>query len=154
MAAVDAGRVAVTAADRPELLAALAAFPGRLADAARAGAHRAVAAGEWTPEQVVRHLIASEVEVHHSRLADLSTQDDPRWAWAEPAPWPGEPDLTLDQLLERFAHLRTETIALVEGLDDEGWARTGTHERLGVWDVAGVLRNAVDHDEDHLRGLI
>jgi hypothetical protein len=38
-------------------------------------------------------------------------------------------------------------------LDDAGWARTGTHARLGVFDVEALLQNAIDHDREHLRGL-
>jgi hypothetical protein len=138
---------------RAELLAALTAYPDRLADAARAVAERPVPDGEWTPEQVVRHLIAVEVEVHQARFTDLERDQDPTWDWAEPGPWPGEPELTLDQLLERFAHLRAETIATVDGWDDAAWARAGTHTTYGSLDVAGLVRNATTHDEEHLRGL-
>jgi DinB superfamily len=146
----------VTAADRATLLDDLAAFPARLATAARvaaAGQGPTPAAGEWGPADVVRHLIAVEADVHQARLRDLATTDDPRWDWAEPGPWPGEPTLTLDELLVRFADLRRSTIATADALDDAGWARTGTHARLGVWDVAGLLRNAVEHDADHLSGV-
>ncbi len=139
--------------DRAELLAALAAFPARLADAAAAVAGRAVPDGEWTPEQVVRHLIAVEVQVHQARFADLTRERNPTWDWAEPGPWPGDPDLTLGQLLERFAHLRTETTAIVGSWDDAGWGRAGTHATYGTLDVAGLVRNALTHDEEHLRGL-
>ena len=138
---------------RAELLAGLAGFPDRLSGAARGAAARPTLDGEWTPELVVRHLLAVEVDVHHARLRDLETVDDPRWSWAEPAPWTGEPSLDLDALLDRFAALRAATLATVAALDDDGWARTGTHERLGVWDVEGLLGNAVDHDQEHLGGL-
>jgi hypothetical protein len=139
--------------DRADLVVALTAFPGRLEAAARAAATRPTPAGEWGPAEVVRHLIACETDVHQARIADLATLDDARWDWAEPGPWPGEPELTLDALLELFASLRAATIATVAALDEAGWARTGTHSRLGVWDVAGLLANAVAHDEEHLRGL-
>lgn len=138
---------------RPALVAALAGFPPRVGEAARAIDGHSVPAGEWTPELVVRHLIAVETGVHQARLRDLATLDDPRWSWTEPAPWTGEPSLDLDALLDRFAALRAATLATVGALDDAGWARTGTHDRLGVWDVAGLMRNAVDHDEEHLGGL-
>ena len=138
---------------RADVLAGLAGFPERLSGAARAAAARPTPEGEWTPELVVRHLIAVETEVHQARLRDLATLDDPRWSWAEPAPWTGEPSLDLDALLDRFAGLRAATLATVGALEDEGWSRTGTHERLGVWDVAGLLQNAVDHDAEHLGGL-
>ena len=138
---------------RAELLAELAGFPDRLASATRAAAGLPVPDGEWGPNEVARHLIAVETEVHQARLADLATQDAPVWAWAEPGPWPGEPDLTLDALLERFAGLRATTRATLDALDAAGWAQTGTHTRLGVWDVEALVRNAVEHDAEHLRGL-
>jgi hypothetical protein len=140
--------------EHAELLAALAAYPERLAGAARAAADRPVPPGEWTPDLVVRHLIAVEVEVHQARLHDLAVAaEEPRWGWAEPGPWPGEPDLDPAALLSRFASLRTATLATVAALDGAGWARTGVHDRLGRWDVAGLLANAVTHDEEHLTGL-
>ena len=138
---------------RADLLADLAGFPDRLSAAARAASTRSTPAGEWTPELVVRHLIAVETGVHQARLRDLARLDDPRWSWTEPGPWTGEPSLDLDVLLDRFATLRAATLVTVGALDDAGWARTGTHERLGVWDVAGLLRNALDHDQEHLGGL-
>lgn len=140
---------------RAVVLAALDAVPGRLREAARNASvvDRPVPDGSWTPAQVVRHLIAVEVEVHQSRLADLATLAAPRWDWIEPGPWTGEPDLTMEALLKRFAGLRAATLATVATFDDAGWARTGTHARLGLLDVRALLVNAIEHDEHHLAGL-
>ena len=138
---------------RDDLLASLAAVPDRVAAAARSAAVRPVAPGVWTAEQVVRHLVAVETDVHQARLRDLATIAEPRWTWTEPGPWSGEPGLDLDGVVRRFADLRGETLAIVAALDDAGWARSGHHAAFGPLDVAGVLRNAVDHDEEHLRGL-
>ena len=134
-------------------LATLAAFPGRLASAARAGSGRPVPDGEWTVEQVVRHLVAVETDVHQRRLHDLATQTEPTWSWTEPGPWTGEPELDLEGVLRRFAALRKETLAILGALDEAGWARAGRHETFGRLDVAGLVRNAVDHDAQHLAGL-
>ncbi|CAN5515427.1 hypothetical protein BH20CHL7_BH20CHL7_17750 [soil metagenome] len=149
MAPVDATRVT----ERETILAGLAGFPARLRSAAVAAEVRPVPAGEWGPHEVVRHLIACEIDVHQARLADLATVAAPTWGRAEPAPWPGEPEFSLTALLDRFAELRAETLATVVALDDAGWARTGTHETLGVVGAQAVLGNAVSHDEEHLRGL-
>ena len=140
---------------RDELIEAFATFPARLAGAAKArvAEWRPIPDGEWGPNEVVRHLIAVETEVHQARLADLATQDAPTWEWAEPGPWPGEPELSLDALLDRFAGLRAATRATLDTLDAAGWARTGTHTRLGMWDVEALVRNAVEHDAEHLAGL-
>ena len=112
-----------------------------------------IPAGAWGPNEVVRHLIAVELEVHQSRLRDLATSEEPQWVWAEPGPWPGEPERTLDELLDRFAALRAATLATVDALDDDGWSRTGTHASLGRWDVEGLLQSAIDHDAEHLAAL-
>ena len=140
-------------ATREDLLERLTAFPDRVSVAARAAATRPTAQGEWTTEQVVRHLIAVETHVHQARLRDLATIAEPRWTWTEPGPWSGEPEFDLDEVLRRFADLRAETLIMVGALDDAGRARSGHHATFGALDVAGVLRNAVDHDEEHLRGL-
>jgi DinB family protein len=135
------------------LIAALAGFPERLEVAARSAADRPAPDGEWTPEQVVRHLIAVEMGVHQARLRDLATVAEPRWDWTEPGPWPNEPELGLDGVLARFAAHRAETLATIDALDEAGWSRSGQHTTFGTLDVAGLLSNAVDHDEEHLRSL-
>jgi DinB superfamily len=131
----------------------LAAYPDHLASAAHGAAMRPTPAGEWTPAEVVRHLIAVEIDVHQARLLDVAINDGTKWAWTEPRPWPGEPDLDLDGVLERFAAMRAVTVATVQALDSDGWARSGIHATYGRLDVGGLLRLAIDHDEDHLRSL-
>jgi DinB superfamily len=140
--------------DRSTFLGRLADFPARLAPAAGAATGRPVPAGEWTVEQVVRHLVAVETDVHHSRLHDLATLETPSWTWQEPGPWSGQPGLDLDGVLVRFAELRAETVAAYRALDEAGWSRTGRHATFGALDADGLLRLAVDHDEEHLAGLV
>ena len=132
------------------LLERFTEFPGRVAAAAR---RASVIPGEWTPEQVVRHLIAVEMVVHQARLVDVAVHDTPAWGWTEPGPWMGEPDLDLDGVLARFAELRAGTVATARALDTDGWGRSGKHATYGKLDVAGLLTLATDHDAEHLRGL-
>lgn len=140
---------------RDELVDALAGFPARLATAARARASewRPIPDGEWGPNETVRHLIAVEGEVWRARLARVAAEDDPHWEWTEPGLAPGFDDATLLEILSAFARARARTVATVRALDDAGWARHGTHATYGVLDVAGLLRLAVDHDEDHAASL-
>ncbi len=139
--------------DCDELAERFASFPARVAEAARAAEVRPVPDGEWTPNLVIRHLIAVEGEVFRARLASLAAGGEPQWAWVEPGPISGFDDATLDDILGAFAGLRAGTVALVRMLDDTGWARAGIHATYGRLDVAGLLRLAVDHDEEHLKGL-
>jgi len=134
-------------------MTALAGYPARVAIAARAAATRPTPDGEWTPVEVVRHLIAVEVDVHQARLLAVAIGDGPRWDWTEPRPWPGEPDLDLEGVLERFAAMRATTVATLSALDADGWARTGIHATFGRLDVDGLVRLAIDHDDEHRRGL-
>ena len=140
-------------ADAAGVRARLAAFPSRLAAAARAAPATAPAPGEWTPAEVVRHLIAVEELVWHVRLGQLAIEDHPRWAWVEPGQWLGAPGGGLDDVLAAHAAARTSTLARLDALGPDGWRRTGTHDTFGVLDVAGLMAVAADHDEEHIRSL-
>jgi hypothetical protein len=138
---------------RASLVERFATFPDRVAAAARAADGQPRTDGEWRPEQVIRHLIAVETIVHRARLLDVAVDDAPAWSWTEPGPWLGEPDLELPGVLARFAELRAGTVASLKALDASAWTRSGTHATYGKLDVAGLIGLAVDHDEEHLRGL-
>ena len=135
---------------RGDLCRRLAEVPVRLADATRTAADRPDPPGEWTPDEVVRHLIAVEEEVWHGRLRQLATEDRPRWPWTEPDRWLGDPGASLEDLLLVYADRRGTTLAILGGLDDAGWARTGEHATFGILDVAALMSKAIDHDEEHL----
>jgi len=139
----------------PALVDAFATFPLHLAAAAKArvAEWRPIPDGEWGPNEIVRHLIAVENEVWRARLARIAKEDDPHWSWTEPGLGPGFEDASLLELLTVFARRRAKTVAMVQALDEAGWARSGTHETYGRLDVAGLLRVAIDHDEQHAAAL-
>ena len=141
--------------ERAALVGTFAAFPGRLAAAAKARAAewRPIPDGEWGPNEAIRHLMAVENDVWRVRLARLATEDDPRWSWTEPGLAPGFDDASLLDILTAFARRRARSVAYVRALDEAGWTRSGTHETYGRLDVAGLLRLAIDHDEEHLAGI-
>jgi len=151
--AAELGDRAAEPRDRAALVERFASFPDRLAEAARAAEGRPVPAGEWSRAEVVRHLMAVEGEVWLSRLATLVAGGDPHWSWVEPGPLPGFDGASLDDVLGLFGRLRASTVDFLGMFDDAAWARTGVHATLGRLDVAGLLRLAVDHDEEHLAGL-
>ena len=131
----------------------LEGFPARLAAAARAAPQEAPAPGEWTPSEIVRHLIAVEELVWHVRLGQLETEDRPHWAWVEPGQWLGAPGAGLDDVLATHARVRESTLRMLSALGPTGWTRTGTHDTFGVLDVAGLMTVAADHDDEHLESL-
>jgi hypothetical protein len=143
----------VTSTDRRDLLGRLAAAPDRVAGAARAAERRVVPDGEWSAREIVLHLVAVEGEVFQRRLRQLAEEIDPHWDWTEPGVATGPGTETVDGALALFETSRRGTMDLVAGLDEAGWARSGTHATYGVLDVAGLLRVAADHDDDHIATL-
>jgi DinB family protein len=139
--------------DRDHLTAAVAAVPDRLAAAARAASPEPPASAEWTPSDIVRHLIAAELEVWHPRLAQLAAEDHPSWQWVETGRWVAEPGASLERLLTVYGEARSTTVARLTALDEAGWIRTGTHATFGALDAAGLMVRALDHDEEHLASL-
>ncbi|HET7473816.1 MAG TPA: DinB family protein [Candidatus Limnocylindrales bacterium] len=140
-------------ADPSIVRARLAGFSDRLARAARAAPAEPPAPGEWTPAEIVRHLVAVEELVWHVRLGQLATEDRPHWRWVEPGQWLGAPGAGLEDVLATHAAVRASTLAMLDGLGPEGWARTGTHDTFGTLDVAGLMAVAADHDDEHLESL-
>lgn len=132
--------------------ARLTAFPEALAQGAR-GAPPDSGPGEWTPIEVVRHLIAVEEEVWQRRIDQLRTEEHPRWRWVEPGQWLGAPAAGLEVVLASHARVRARTVRLLDALGSEGWARSGTHDTYGVLDLAGLMSVAADHDAEHLRSF-
>lgn len=139
--------------NREELVEAFASFPERLGGAARAVEGQPSPSGEWSPAEVVRHLLAVEREVWASRLARVVAEDDPHWSWTEPGLADGYEGRPVAVVLDAFAAARAANVATVRGLDEAGWARSGTHATYGRLDVSGLVRVAIDHDEEHLTGI-
>ena len=137
---------------RRALVDRLASGPGRIAAAATAAS--TPSPGEWSPHQVVGHLVSVEPLVWQARLDGLAASpDEPAWSWTEPGVSDAPEAATLEGALGLFAVLRAATVARVSALDEAGWARTGLHATYGRLDVAALIGIAVDHDEDHLAYL-
>lgn len=142
--------------DRGLLLERLAAVPARLAAAAEAAEieEREVPVEGWPARLVVTHLAVVEDVVWHARLDQLATSPvPPRWSYTEPGVGDGPGDASLVELLDRFDRARQVTLDIVRALDDEGWRRWGVHERFGRLDVAGLLREVLVHDDEHVAEL-
>jgi hypothetical protein len=110
--------------------------------------------GEWSPREVLLHLIAVEIEVWQPRLAALQTSRFPEWPWVEPGLWHNPEGATFAGALDVYRRQRGVTVARLDTLDDAGWARQGRHATYGVLDVAALMRIALDHDEEHLAQIL
>ncbi len=131
----------------------LAAVSDRLTSAASSADRHPAATTEWSVRDVVLHMVAVEEEVWQPRLRQMAGEENPRWAWTEPGPARSGDGQSLAACLVTFAQRRRETVAHLDGLEPSGWQRIGTHAVFGVLDVAGLMREALEHDEEHLADL-
>ena len=131
---------------------ALAGVPSRAraAVASLADPAASYAPGEWSPREVILHLVAVDDEVWQPRLAALLAEEFPRWPWVEPGTWDGPGAATLVGAIRAYETMRAATVATLDGLDRAAWERRGWHLTFGELDVAALMRIALDHDEEHL----
>lgn len=109
--------------------------------------------GGWRPRDVVGHLITAELDnwiprtkllLEHGTEAPFPTMDRFKHVGRDD-------DQTLDQLVERFAELRAESLtALDELVDESDLDRVGRHSALGDVTLRELLSSWTVHDLDHI----
>ncbi|HEX2193406.1 MAG TPA: DinB family protein [Candidatus Limnocylindria bacterium] len=131
----------------PELLRALlAGLPASWADTPDTD-------GGWCPRDVVGHLITGEQTDWIARTqrilehgTSLPFERFDRFAHVE-----RDMDVTLDELLDRFARLRAENLQkLAEIVTHADLDRRGMHPALGVVTLRELLATWAVHDLDHV----
>ena len=109
--------------------------------------------GGWRPRDVVGHLISAELEdwiPRTERILEHGTSRafDPfdRFAHVD-----RDAGMSLDQLVERFAQLRTESLSRLDALVAEAdLDRRGLHPSLGEVTLRELLATWAVHDLDHV----
>ena len=148
IALVPAGdMIEMLARHADETLALLRGQPADMAD-------YAYAEGKWTIKQVIGHLSDAE-RIFTYRILRIARDDQTALAgFDENAYVPaGKFELrTQESLLEEFAAVRQSTIALVAGLPDESWARSGTASGNGI--SARALAYIIVGHELHHREIL
>lgn len=110
-------------------------------------------AGGWRPRDVIGHLISAELDDWMPRVRRILEDGtdrpfDPfdRFAHVE-----RDVDVPLDDLLDRFAELRADGLAQLEGLvGEDDLQREGRHPALGTVTLGELLATWAVHDLDHV----
>jgi hypothetical protein len=109
--------------------------------------------GGWRPRDVVGHLITAELDdwiVRTRRILDQGTSV-PFDKFDRFAHQGRDDDQSLDQLVDRFAQLRVESLARLEELVDAAdLDRRGRHPALGEVTLRELLATWAVHDLDHV----
>lgn len=142
--------------DRNALLHDIEDIPAQIRRAAEATRARPAPGGQWSANAILGHMLWTETDIWQYRFRRVAVEDNPRWEWRDQAGVDLEAQFgpqPLEGLLGRFEALRGETVAHLRGLSDAGWARRGTHAVFGEIDVAGLCREMLKHDREHLEEL-
>ena len=112
--------------------------------------------GKWSAHEVVVHCADSETNAH-ARIRYLIAEERPpviqgydqaRWAQVldyHALPW--EPALATVEAV------RANTTALLKRMNDEQWARVGSHTEAGTYGALDWLKTYAEHLEVHSRQL-
>ena len=105
----------------------------------------------WTPRQVAHHVADSEM-TSAIRLRRLLAEERPQLSgydeelFARRLHYSERP---LEGSLEAVRGARSSTLALLEVLSEEEWAREGTHSESGRYSVTDWLQIYAAHCHDH-----
>jgi DinB superfamily len=109
--------------------------------------------GAWDLRDIAAHLAASEREAYVPRIRAIAGGENPAFETYtnDDTDFSG---IHLDDALDEWIATRTMLVGFVRGLDEERRTKlTGHHERYGEVTVDRYLQIALQHDQDHLRGL-
>jgi len=111
---------------------------------------------EWSPVEIVAHIMEADLLFGRRLRAILATRDVPAVDSPIP-PWKlhegkGYDAMPLDELLARLRAARADSVGLVRGLTVADWMRQGTIRggRTSILDLGTWLAN---HDRGHLAQL-
>jgi hypothetical protein len=109
--------------------------------------------GAWNLRDIAAHLAASERDCYEPRIRAIASGENPLFDFFTN----DETDFSgihIDEALDEWNVTRARLIDYVKTLDGEQRSRLkGRHERYGDVTVDRYLEIALEHDQDHLRGL-
>jgi hypothetical protein len=118
------------------------------------------AAGEWSANECVGHLIEADQRGFGGRIRTILAADPDSpvqlQTWDPPAVATARGDHQREPavLIAEFAALRAESVDLVRSLRPEDLGRRGTHPEVGELRVDELLAEWVHHDRNHVRQML
>lgn len=137
-------------------VAVLERTPGRIRELVAGREARALssppAPGEWSPAQIVGHLLDVDV-VYGFRTRLALTADNPAFPGYDEKLWGDLPKPGCEELCRAFESLRAVNVWLLRSLGEAEWARVAVHEEQGPESVQVMVRKMAGHDLAHLNQL-
>lgn len=111
-----------------------------------------LADGEWTPAQVVGHILDVDI-VYGFRLRLVLTEDNPSFPGYNEKLFSELSRPSPESVLNALCGLRTCNAALLTNLKPEDWHRWGTHGEQGPETIDIMVTKIAGHDLAHLNQL-
>jgi hypothetical protein len=108
--------------------------------------------GDWSVVEVAAHLVDAD-EKAIERITRMTAENAPvieGYDQVELAERHGYRQMNLSEVLDRFARLRAERVALLAPLDAAGWERSGHHTQEGAITLYQLTLHMCRHDATHL----
>ncbi|HEX2909102.1 MAG TPA: DinB family protein [Phototrophicaceae bacterium] len=138
----------------PEMRGNLGALFGILASARPYCWRQHPEPDEWSPMQILCHLVASESSTHRARLERILAADNPFIVAPPPGPHDvadcGSDGLTIAR---EFAQERQETLDWLRQLQPADWLRPARHSIFGLTTLLEMAHFTAQHDRLHLNQL-
>jgi len=115
------------------------------------------APGEWCAKEIVGHLIEAERRGFAGRIRIILAGNEPAletWDQVEVARARRDCERAARGLVEEFATMRRDSVALVAWLRAADLGRGGQHPKVGPLRVADLLHEWVHHDRNHIRQML
>lgn len=103
----------------------------------------------WSVGEIVAHLCAVEPP-YRARLARIALEENPRVAVIESTTGSYDPETPVSILLDTFARLRADTLALLRPLPPAARIRPAVHLALGPITLRSQVESLLAHDREHL----
>lgn len=110
---------------------------------------------EWSPIQIVCHLLESEQKVQRPRLQSIQTTDNP-FLVAPKAPVGAQAVPCADDgipVVQEFAEERASTIQFLQSLQPPDWNRIARHSIFGPTTLLEMAHFTAQHDRLHINQL-
>lgn len=107
---------------------------------------------EWSPYQIVCHLLESEEMTQRPQLEKIIAQDNPFLSQSMVAPTP-QCDMSESQLVDMFIQARQQTINWLNELPADTWGRVAHHSIFGPTTFLEMAHFTAQHDRLHLNQL-
>ena len=108
--------------------------------------------GDWSILELVIHLTDSD-SIAIDRMKRMLTEDDPPLLYADETAYVrrlASHEQSLEDALTLFEVGRRQFARVLRTLPDEAFERRGLHNRRGVLTVGGLVKDYIEHVEQHL----